>query len=714
MKMKKLLSLILMVVLCITGVPLNVKADTDTLNGYTPIYTIADLAGINNDTDGNYILMNDIDMTEETKKGGSWDTGHGWTPLEEFSGTFDGNGHRIIGMHIYGEVDSYIGLFSMLRGKIENLGMVNVNIDNVVCRGQENPYTAIGAIAGCNVGKIDKCYVSGSISSKKNDNGYYGYVGGIAGYSYRSISNCYNTANITGNGITNASEGLQLENCYNVGEVIDGGIISSVAYYKIDSVYNLQGKGKEYEHTTPLTEAQMRIQNMYVGFDFENVWEIDPSSSYPYPQLKSNRHQRIEGMELVSAPTKTVYSQGDTIDVSGGTIKLIYEGGYTTTVAITEQMLEEYDTTNIGNQNITVQYGGQKALFPITVEDISVTDIQITGESDYLQKGASMQLKAAVKPENATDATVTWSSSDTKIAAVDETGKVNALQTGDVTITATASNGVSGQYSMKVIAPCVSLLLNQKDITMYKGETATLSAILSPLDTTDTISWKSSNTNIVTVDHNGQLTGYAAGEAKITASAGNVTANCNVTVKQKMDDFYIVGVVDKEYTGDTVEQEVEVTDGVVVLEEDTDYIISYEDNVEVGTAKVQITGIKYYEGSIEQEFVISPTYSSKEIEDYPDTTVSPGKIKSLKIKNSKGKKVKVTFQKVKGVDGYEIRYSTKSNMSGSKMKRTKKTSYTISSLKKKKKYYVQIRTYIYDSGEKVYGKWSTKVSFIKA
>ncbi|MCI8781473.1 MAG: hypothetical protein HFH70_12470 [Lachnospiraceae bacterium] len=111
--------------------------------GYIPIYTIADLVGINSNPSGNYILMNDIDMTKETSPGGSWDTGHGWTPLDKFSGTFEGNGHRIIGMHIYGGLDNYydyyymsvhpymsVGLFSELNGAVvQNLGIVDCDIN---------------------------------------------------------------------------------------------------------------------------------------------------------------------------------------------------------------------------------------------------------------------------------------------------------------------------------------------------------------------------------------------------------------------------------------------------------------------------------------------------------------------------------------------------------------------------------------------------------
>lgn len=728
MKTKRLLALILMVVVCISNVPLNVKAETDK-DEPTPIYTIADLAGINNDPEGNYILMNDIDMTEETKKGGTWDTGHGWTPLSTFYGTFDGNGHRIIGMHIYGEVNSSeIGLFSYSWGYIKNLSMIDVDIDVTIDINKYYHY-GVGAIVGkldedeeegCE-GKIENCYVSGNIKvSNEDDNSIQ--VGGIVGSSYDGeILNCYNTTSVTGNGIAGSCR--YISECYNIGEVTGFSIVEG-AY---NSNYTLQGKGQESGNVKILTEAQMRTQNMYVGFDFENVWEIDPSSSYPYPQLKSNRQQRIEGMELVSVPTKTVYSQGDKIDVTGGTVKLIYEGGYTTTVVITESMLAEYDTTKTGSQDIIVQYGGQKASFPITVDDISITSVNITGESNNLQKGASMQLKATVKPENATTQTVTWSSSNTQVATVDATGKVTALQTGDTTITATASNGISGQYSIKVTAPCVSLTLNKESLAMYKGETATLTATLSPVDTTDTVSWKSSNANILTVDNNGQLTGCAAGEAKITATAGTVTTTCNVIVKQKMDDFYITGVVDKEYTGDSIEQKVEVTDGIVVLEEDKDYTISYIDNVDVGTAKVHIIGMKYYEGSIEKSFNIVKKSSmgssskpsdedfsnpsnknSSESSENSSSKPSVKKTAISKIKNVKKRKAKVTFKAVKGADGYEIRYSINFSMESSKIKNTKKTSYKISSLKKNRKYFVQVRAYVYDSGEKVYGKWSNR------
>lgn len=842
--------------------------------------------GINSNPWGNYILMNDIDMTEETKEGGSWDTGNGWTPLDTFYGTLDGNGYRIIGMNIYGEFTSYtrIGLFSVVNGCIRNLGMVNTNINVIV---QHGGYQ-IGSITAFlhdeyreeGYGDIECCYVTGNINITESldevlEDTAYNYVGGLVGKIDGTISNSYNAAKVSGNGITGPDGFIFF--CYNIGNVENNEPISSDYNYG-HSNYALQGKSLESEYTKMLTEAQMRTQNMYVGFDFKNTWEIDPNSSYPYPQLKSNRHQRIDGFDIVTPPTKAVYSQGEKIDLSGGTANIIYEGGYSTTVILTDDMLNEYDTMKLGEQDIFIEYGGKKTSFPITVTDISVTSVKITGEGNNLAKGNSMQLKAVLEPQNVTDPMVKWSSSDTKIATVDGKGKVDALQPGKVEITATTANGVTAQYTINVTVPCVLLKLNQTEVTLYKGDTFALVPTLSPLDTTDTVSYKISNPNIATIDNSGKITGVAAGQVKITASAGTVTTTCDVTVKRKMEDFHIEGVVDKEYTGNPLEQKIKVTDGSTVLKEGTEYEVSYTDNIEIGTAKVRVRGKGYYEGSIEKDFKISKkgtgstpsktpsvpsaapattqtplpsvtdgknftiykgetmmleksvnssgttdyiswsssdnsivtvdddgkitgcmagkaeitgvtddgeenTYNiivKQNIEDFYITGVTDKeytgdnveqvfevtdgsvvldkgtdytasytnnidsgtatlyitgtgyyegtiekdfniikkgnpvkktleKTKISKLKNTSGKKMKVTFKAVKGAEGYEVRYSVKSSMKGSTSRKTTKTSYTISSLKKNKKYYVQVRAYCYDdSGKKVCSQWSGK------
>lgn len=84
-----------------------------------------------------------------------------------------------------------------------------------------------------------------------------------------------------------------------------------------------------------------------------------------------------------------------------------------------------------------------------------------------------------------------------------------------------------------------------------------------------------------------------------------------------------------------------------------------------------------------------------------------------KVQNVSGKKIKVTVKKVSGADGYQIQYSTKSNMKSAKTVTSSKTTTTISKLSKGKKYYVRVKAYKKDStGKKVAGKWS-KVKNLK-
>lgn len=130
MKKRNILFNLLVFGILILGLHINANAqETSVPDGYTGIYNIADLDGIRNNPSGKYILMRDIDMTEDTKKGGDWDNGMGWTPIEEFTGVLDGNGYQIIGMNIYNGYGR-IGFIRRLSGGIiRNLGLRDVTID---------------------------------------------------------------------------------------------------------------------------------------------------------------------------------------------------------------------------------------------------------------------------------------------------------------------------------------------------------------------------------------------------------------------------------------------------------------------------------------------------------------------------------------------------------------------------------------------------------
>ncbi|MBR1510281.1 MAG: Ig domain-containing protein [Bacteroidales bacterium] len=69
----------------------------------------------------------------------------------------------------------------------------------------------------------------------------------------------------------------------------------------------------------------------------------------------------------------------------------------------------------------------------------------------------------------------------------------------------------------------------EKEISVFRGETATLKATLVPSDATADITWESSDAKIVTVS-DGKLTGVAVGKATVTAKSGSIKADCAVTI----------------------------------------------------------------------------------------------------------------------------------------------------------------------------------------
>jgi hypothetical protein len=84
----------------------------------------------------------------------------------------------------------------------------------------------------------------------------------------------------------------------------------------------------------------------------------------------------------------------------------------------------------------------------------------------------------------------------------------------------------------------------------------------------------------------------------------------------------------------------------------------------------------------------------------------PGKVKINKVKNLKGKKIKLTFKKIKNVAGYQIRICDNKKFNGYWNKNTKKRSVTFKKLDKNTRYYFKVRAYVKNSGKKLYGSWS--------
>lgn len=183
---------------------------------------------------------------------------------------------------------------------------------------------------------------------------------------------------------------------------------------------------------------------------------------------------------------------------------------------------------------------GVSASAQISVKAVPVTSIALSETYVEIEVGGQYTLTATVNPSNATNKVVFWSSENENVAVVTSSGTVVAVAPGQTIVTATAADGsgVSSSADIVVYNPEVlaeSVNFEESSITMFKGETVTLVAIVLPENTTNkSVAWSSNNTTVASVDQNGVVTAKKAGTAKIKATAqdgSGVSGTVTVTVK---------------------------------------------------------------------------------------------------------------------------------------------------------------------------------------
>ena len=187
-----------------------------------------------------------------------------------------------------------------------------------------------------------------------------------------------------------------------------------------------------------------------------------------------------------------------------------------------------------GNTTITAMAGGKTASCSVTVVKgyVAVSSISLNKENLELVEGNSETLTATVSPNDATDKTVSWASSNDAVATVKD-GTVSAVKEGEATITAKAGEKTASCKVVvaKKIIPVESIELNKTVLELKKGESSTLTATVLPTNATNPeVSWSSSNSDIAKVDQNGKINAIAGGEAIISAKAGDKSTECKVSV----------------------------------------------------------------------------------------------------------------------------------------------------------------------------------------
>ena len=400
-----------------------------------------------------------------------------------------------------------------------------------------------GGFVGYNSGDltITNSTNTGNVSSPGSYSG--GFVGENDGTL--TITDCTNTGNVSAHGLSggfvgNNNGAITISNSTNTGNISgsSGGFVGSYSYNSkktiIDS-YCLTGSvgrnGNYGYNGYMLTPEQMRNQNIFNDFDFENVWTMNSFINEGYPYLKNtenNLQLNICSKVVKKGDTLQLKAYRNGIEVKDITWSVTYGSPNT---SITKYGLVR--TLNIGLATITaVDSNGNKANCNINVvEDIGKISFDITEVN--LKKGETVRYNPFISPTPNNYIKLTnWTSSNSSVATVDSTGNVTANSVGKTTISVSSETGFTTSYTLNVISPATYMYFEEPNVTLVKGQSKKLNLIVKPDDCTDTVTYKSSDSDL-SVDSNGVITANEnyTGTYTITAeSSSGATATCQVKV----------------------------------------------------------------------------------------------------------------------------------------------------------------------------------------
>jgi uncharacterized protein YjdB len=208
-----------------------------------------------------------------------------------------------------------------------------------------------------------------------------------------------------------------------------------------------------------------------------------------------------------------------------GTYKDAYTGTTVTLTSGATQSFAAYQYIVLTNTNVAV---------------VAVTGVSVSPTTSTVGIGSTQQLSATLTPANATNQSVTWTSSNTAVASVNATGLVTGVAAGTSTITVTTADGNKTATAAITVAaiPVTGVSVSPATASLYIGNTQQLTATVAPTNATNkAVTWSSSNTAVATVNASGLVTAVAAGTANITVTTQNgsktavtaITVNANVT-----------------------------------------------------------------------------------------------------------------------------------------------------------------------------------------
>ena len=317
--------------------------------------------------------------------------------------------------------------------------------------------------------------------------------------------------------------------------ITGGGIFIGSSYINIgqDTIYlqkflvvdNRGGELFWHQYMTNVLAPYSESNIIYKGYVNSNLLDTDMTFVIPIynnmPELPCKRPSILD-KDYVQDNTKVYADVTNTLNIRSGpsttyeTITTVTSKDIMTRIEKGVQNGELWDRVVL--ENGIVGYAFQSYLKELPA--VQINKINLSLDKTTINKNESEKLKIEILPEEAKDQKITFSSSNSNIISVDQSGNIFGVSSGEATITATAENGVKGSITLNVYSKVEEIKLDIENLTLQEGESYNLKATIYPEDATNkNITFDSENNDIATVNQSGKITAIKEGTTKITVTS---------------------------------------------------------------------------------------------------------------------------------------------------------------------------------------------------
>ena len=291
----------------------------------------------------------------------------------------------------------------------------------------------------------------------------------------------------------------------------------------------------------PYSESKL-IYNGYVNSDLlkDNLSFIIPIyNNMPEIPVQS---PAISDSDFVADNTKVYADVSTTLNVRSGpgtsyeSITTVDRNAVMTRIAKGVQKGELWDRVQL--ENGIIGYVFQSYLKE--VPEVQIEKINLSASNTTMKKGDSQKLNVEIYPEDAKNHEIEFTSSNTKVLTVDNSGTVLAVGNGTAKITVKAKeNSVSSSLEIQVYTPVIDLELNVEQLTMQEGDSFIIIPSIYPIDASNqNVKYSVENQTIAQVTSDGKITGKSQGTTTVTVTTedGNITKTITINVVQRIGE----------------------------------------------------------------------------------------------------------------------------------------------------------------------------------